>query len=205
MGRGFRAGALRVDFVPGTIDDRLMKTIFDERRPVLSAPQPLGVGFILGKEQLGRPLAGQPGVAQLMMLHMHKTDVFLARWLDGAQHRSAGVCAPGPGVAEPERGKQVQRCRLWSTIGGAHPDQDVKWIHFGVFHRDIEVAVFRKDARVHQFVLEFIATTMAIGGDKIRIREGALGILVQRFHVRMRRGVVEKVVIFLHIFAVVPL
>src|SRR5436190_12357826 len=127
MGRGFRAGALRVNFVPGTIDDGLMNTNFDEWPPVLSAPQPLGVGFILGKEQLGRPLAGQPGVAQLMMLRMHKTVVCLARWLDGAQHRSAGVCAPGPGIAEPERRKQEQRCRLWSTIGFAQPLQDVEW------------------------------------------------------------------------------
>ena len=205
MGRGFRAGALRVDFVPGTIDDRLMNTIFDERRPVLSAPQPLGVGFILGKEQLGRPLAGQPGVAQLMMLHMHKTDVCLARWLDGAQHRSAGVCAPGPGVAEPERGKHSQRRRLRSAVGGAHTDQYIERVDFGVFHADIEVAVLREDARVDQFIFGFLAAPIAIRGDKVRIREGALGILVQRFHVRMRRGVVEKVVIFLHIFAVVPL
>src|SRR5260370_32606040 len=108
MGRGFRAGALRIDFVPGTIDDGLMKTIFDERRPVLSAPQPPGVGFILGKEQLGRPLAGQPVVAQLMMLHMHETDVFLARWLDSGQHRSAVGTASSPRVTKPERCEQGQ-------------------------------------------------------------------------------------------------
>src|SRR5438270_13752893 len=120
MGRGFRAGALRVDFVPGTIDDRLMKTIFDERRPVLNAPQPPGVGLILGKEQLGRPLAGQPVVAQLMMLHMYKSDALPCFRLDGSERRTAVVIAPGPGVAKPECWEEVERCRLCPTIGGAH-------------------------------------------------------------------------------------
>ncbi len=118
---------------------------------------------------------------------MHETDAFFARLpcsrLDGGQHRPAVVIAPCPGVAEPERGKQVQRCRLWSTIGGAHTDQDIKRICFGVFQRDIEVAIFREDAGVHQLVFGFMATAIAIRGDKIVIGEGTLWIFIQCLHI----------------------
>ena len=98
-------------------------------------------------------------------------------------------------------------CRVQpgSTIGGAYANQDVVWIGLGVFHRDIEVAIFAEDARVHQFVLERIAIAPAILGDQVRIREGALGILIQGFHVRVARSVVEKIIILLDILAMVAL
>src|SRR6266566_2848879 len=101
------------------------------------------------------------------MLHMHKTNVVLTCLLDGCELWLTVVIAPGPGVAEPERGEQVQRCRLGSTVGSAHTDQYIKRINLGIFHGDIEVAIFCEDACIHQFVFKFLTTTIAISSDKI--------------------------------------
>src|SRR6266852_2997000 len=113
------------------------------------------------------------------MLSLHKTEYLSFTRspcfnLDGGQLRSVIIIAPGPGVAEPECGKQVKWRRLRSTVGGAHADQHVEWVNFGVFHGDIEVAVFSKDAGVNQLIFGFLPAPIAIRGDKIGIRESAL-------------------------------
>src|SRR5205085_6050073 len=102
--------------------------------------------------------------------------------LDCRQHRPAIIITPGPGVAEPERGKQVQRRRLRSAVGGTHTDQYVERVDFGVFHADIEVAVLRKDARIDQFVFGFLTAPIAIRGDEISIGESTLWVFVERLH-----------------------
>src|SRR5205807_9543957 len=152
----------------------------------------------------------QPVVTQLVMLGMHQTNVwyFTRRprfSLDGRQRRPAVVIAPGPGVAEPERRQQVQRRLLRSAVGDAHADQYVEWVDFGVFHADIEVAVFREDARVDQFVFGFLATPIAIRSDKVVIGKRTLWVFVERLHIRVGWRVVEKEVVFLHILPVVAL
>jgi len=125
VGRHFGADALRVDFSLSSVDHRLMDAVFDERRTALDAPQSLGVGFVLGTEQVGCSLTGQPVVTQLVMLGMHQTNVSCfarrPRFSLGGQHRPAIIIAPGPGVAEPERGEQVQRRRLWSSLMPSKP------------------------------------------------------------------------------------
>ncbi|HEX6478176.1 MAG TPA: hypothetical protein VF043_04975 [Ktedonobacteraceae bacterium] len=209
VGRHPGAGALWVDFALGTVDHCLVDAVFDERRAALDAPQSLGVGFVLGKEQLGRSLAGQPVVTKLVMAGMDKTITrhFTRRscFILGGQHGPAVVIAPGPRVAKPERGKQAQRGRLQSAVGSAHADQYVERVDFGIFYTDIEVAVFRKDACVDQLVFGFLTAPVAIRGDKIVIGKRALRVFVEGLHVRVGRGVVEKEVVFLHIFSVVAL
>src|SRR3989442_15408531 len=98
------------------------------------------------------------------MLRMHKTSIlYFTCWsqfrLDGGQQRSTVIIAPGPGVAEPECGEQVKWGPLRSTVGGAHADQHVAWVNFGVFHGDIEVAVFSKDARIDLFEFRLLTTS----------------------------------------------
>src|SRR3989441_703551 len=66
-----------------------------------------------------------------------------------------------------------------------------------------EVAVLREDARVDQFVFGFLATPIAIGGDKVVIGKRTLWIFIERLHKRVGRRVVEKEVVFLHILPVV--
>ncbi len=186
------------------VDHRLVDAIFDERRAARHAPQPPGVGFVLGKEQLGRSLAGQPVVAKLVMPGPHETNARCFP-LDRRQRRPVVVIAPGPRVAEPERGEQAQGSCIRSAVGGAHADQHVEWVDFGVFHADIEVAVLCEDARVDQLVFGFLAAPAAVRGDEVVVRERALRVFVERLHVRVRRGVVEKEVVLLHVFPVVAL
>src|SRR6266571_8680772 len=102
-----------------------------------------------------------------MVLCMHKLDRLRSASLpsyiyDGSQHRLAVIIPPCPGVAEPQSGEQVERHRFWSAIGGANADQDVEWVNFGIFYGDIEVAVFRENARVDQLVFGLLTTTIAI-------------------------------------------
>ena len=125
--------------------------------------------------------------------------------LDCCQRRPTVVIAPGPRVAEPERGQQVQRRHLRSVVGGAHAHQHVERVGFGVFYADIEVAVLGEDARVDQFVFEFLAAPAAIRGDEVVVGKRALRVFVERLHVRVGGGVVEKEVVFLHILPVVAL
>src|SRR3989442_15086945 len=110
MRRDLGASALRVDFALGFVDHRLMNAVFDERCPALDAPQSLGVGFVLGKEQVGRSPTGQPVVTKFVVLGMHETNAWCftlwPRFSLGGQHRPAVAIAPGPGGAEPERGER---------------------------------------------------------------------------------------------------
>ena len=90
--------------------------------------------------------------------------------LDCGQLGSAVVSAPCPGIAEPERGKHMDRRCFGSVIGDAHTDEHVERIDFGIFHRDVKVAIFRKNARVDEFVFGFIFPAMAIGFEQDRCR-----------------------------------
>ena len=83
--------------------------------------------------------------------------------LDGSQLGATVVVAPCPGVAEPERGKQVKRCRLRPTVGRTDTDQDVSRVGFGIFDGDIEVSIFRKDTWQVAFIVGvFVLTSLSL-------------------------------------------
>src|SRR5438876_4029312 len=90
-------------------------------------------------------------------------------------------------------------------IGCADTDQYVQRVNFGIFHGDIEVAVFGEDAGVDQFVFGFLLPAMAICCDKVSIGVGPLWIFIQGFHVGMGGSVVEKEIVLLHILTVIAL
>src|SRR5258708_29208680 len=100
VGRRLSPNALRINFLFSTLDHRLMNALFDVLGTIPNSPQPLVIGFVLGKESLGRPLTRQPVVTQLRMLHMHETDAFCARLpcsrLDDGPHSPAVRIAPRP-------------------------------------------------------------------------------------------------------------
>jgi len=74
--------------------------------------------------------------------------------LPSPQAGTSAVLVPGPGVAEPERGQEVEFGWVWSTIGGGDTDQDVVGRTLGIFDENVEVAVLVEDARVQQLILE---------------------------------------------------
>ena len=73
----------------------------------------------------------------------------------------------------------------------------------GEFHEDVEVAVFIEDAGVEQLEFRLVSAATAILGEQPRVGKFLLGILVQHFHVGMRRCRVEVIVQLLDVFTVV--
>ncbi len=77
----------------------------------------------------------------------------------------------------------------------------------GVFHKHVEVTVVIKNARVEEFKFGLTRNRLAprIFLHKLVVRKGPLRILVEHLEIRMRRGRVEVVIQFLHVFAVIAL
>ncbi|MNK95740.1 hypothetical protein D3C87_1159890 [compost metagenome] len=90
-----------------------------------------------------------------------------------------------------------------AAIEYADLHQHVVGGRLGVFHENVEIPLVVENARVQQFVFGLIPATGAIGLDKIGVRVGSLGVLVQILHVRVRGSRVEVEVVFLHVLAMV--
>ena len=99
----------------------------------------------------------------------------------------------------------MQFCRLRSAVGCGDPHQDVFRTVFGIFHKDVEVAVVVEDAGVEQFILHVVPGTAAVRLHQIGVGIGRLRVLVEILHVGVRRRAVEVEVVLLHVLAVVAL
>jgi hypothetical protein len=84
-------------------------------------------------------------------------------------------------------------------------DQHVLGIPFGIFDKNIEIAVVVKNAGIQKFVFQFVPTAVAIGDDQILIGISRLWIFVEVFHVGMGGRTVEVKVILLHVLAMIAL
>ena len=119
--------------------------------------------------------------------------------------RPGGARAPGPGVAEPDRGQQVEGRRVRSPIVHRDADQDVLGRGLGVLHDHVEVAVLVEHAGVEQLVLHLVPPPIPVGPHQVVVRVRLVGILVEVLHVRVGRRGVEVEVVLLHVLAVVAL
>jgi hypothetical protein len=99
----------------------------------------------------------------------------------------------------------MQRSGFRSSIPDGDLNQDVFRRVFGVLNENIEIAVVVKHAGVEQFIFHLEPAATPVGFDQVFIRESALRILVEVFHVGMRRRAVEVEVIFFDVLAVVSL
>ena len=115
------------------------------------------------------------------------------------------LAAPGPGVAEPQRGQQVQSRRLGPAVGGRDLNQQVIRAGLGVFHRDLEVAVLGEHSRILQLKLALVPAAPAVFLAQARIRELGLWVVVDGAHVAVRRRAGRVEIRLLHILAVVAL
>ena len=206
MGR--RLGARpRPGGLAAAVHDRVVDPVLDHRGRVLDAPQPLPVGLVLGKEQLGRAAAGQPVGPEPVMGGAQQPEHPSAgsRSDLGAQLRAAVLVAPGPGVPEPERWQDVQRRGCRPAVGRGDADQDILGTGLRVLHVHIEVPVLGKGPGVDELVLGVAAPAAPVLRHQVGVGEGALRVLVERPHVRMRRGAVQEEVVLLDILAVIPL
>ena len=84
-------------------------------------------------------------------------------------------------------------------------NQHVLRRRFGVFHEDIEVAVFIEHTRVEQLIFRLAAAAVAVRRNQIAVWVGRLRVLVEVLHVGVGWRRIEIEVVFLHILAVIPL
>src|SRR5882762_239051 len=95
--------------------------------------------------------------------------------------------------------------RLGSRVGYGDSDQDVLRAVLGVFHEDVEIPVFVKDAGIEQFILHVVLGTTKVSVYEIGIRIGRLRVFIEVLHVRVRWRAVEVEVVFLDILSVIAL
>ena len=76
---------------------------------------------------------------------------------------------------------------------------------FGVFHKDIKIAVLVKHTRVKQLIFRIAPAAVTVRLDQIVIWIGCLRVFVEVLHVRVGWRRIKIEIVFLHIFAVVPL
>ena len=115
------------------------------------------------------------------------------------------VDAPRPGVAEPQGRQYVQRRGVGAAVGAVDDDADVLGARLRVRQLDVEVPVVVEDAGVDEFVLGLVDTAASVLRDEVGVRKGALRVLVEPPHPRVRRGGVERPPVLLDVLAVVAL
>lgn len=185
-----------------------MEGIFDVGGLIFDAKEPLLVGFVVGKKQPIAPFGKKIIISQSWMVHLYRVDAVRSSQLaqlglaHDIAHRSVGV-APLPRIAIRKGGQEVERRRIRPTVGYADPDQDVILVSFGIFDQHIEVAIFGKDPRIHQFVLKVLKAAAAIFRHQIAVWESRLWVFVEHLHITVGRRAVQVKIDLLDILAVV--
>ena len=193
--------------VAAAVDHVVVERVLHARRLVRRAPEPARVGHVVGEEQLRR-LAVRRLAREVVAPHRLVDREEPHRAVARVERGDRGLVAarpPRPAVAEPERRQQLQRRRVGAAVGHREPDQQVGRAPLRVLHDDVEVAVVVEDPGVEQLELRVVAPAPRALGEQPLVREGALRVLVERLHVRVRRHVVEVEPVVLRVLAVVPL
>ena len=74
--------------------------------------------------------------------------------MPNAEAWAALLAAPAPGIAEPERGQNMQRCQHRAAICRRNTNQDVIHRIFCVLDLEVEESVFER-SRIPKFTLAF--------------------------------------------------
>ena len=99
----------------------------------------------------------------------------------------------------------MQGGSVGAAVGHLDAKQNIGGIGLGVLDEDVEIAVLGKDACIQEFVLHLRAIALATPLHEIIVGISSLRILVEIFHVRMRRRTIQIEVVLLDILAVVAL
>jgi len=194
---------LRVHRCGTPVDDVGIEGVLDVGAAAGGAEDALGVGLVLGEEELGTPLAVQPARPQFAVPGRDDRDppARLAPLQAGSGRLVA--FAPAPRVPEQERREDVDLGRLASTVRDGHPDQDVLRRRLRVLGLHVEVAVALEHARVDELVLELLPRPRPVDVDQVEVRKRRLRVLVEPLHVRVGRRGVEVVIQLLDVLSVV--
>ena len=136
------------------------------------------VGFVFGEEQRGVP---SKAIQRLPYCGSFSSIVF-GRAGALTHPRALDVMSPGPGVAEPDGGEQVDFRRFGPAIGDGDADQDVFGRGLGVFGENVEVAIVVENAGVVELELGVSRAAAAVFVDAAARRERrACGYLYRYF------------------------
>src|SRR5215472_9379588 len=92
-----------------------------------------------------------------------------------------------------------------AAIESGDSNEDVFHIRFGIFDKDIEIAVVGKNSRIEQFKFRLGSAAPRVFFDQSFVGEFGLRILVQHAHVAVRGSRIEIEIALLYILAVVAL
>src|SRR5581483_12127384 len=108
----------------------------------------MDVRFVLCKQKFRITFTVELVVAQAGMHNLYSSLRHLVKC------RFGFVFVPRPGVAEPERWKQMELCRFRTSVMHRDSDEQIFWICFGVLDKYVEVAIIVENSGIEQFILE---------------------------------------------------
>src|SRR6266487_2060691 len=107
--------------------------------------------------------------------------------------------APAPRIAKPEGWQNVQVSRLRSAVESSDADENIIGTSFGIFDKNIEVAILTKDACIEQLIFGHALAALTVDLNEVGIRKSVLRVFVEHLHIRMSRRGIKIKIIFLHI------
>ncbi len=201
LSRSFGAQTIWIHRLLLTLHDIVVKAVLRVPGACLIAIETAAVGVIFCKEQGGLAFAEQPAQAIVFVLRLD--DPHVVDRLPLPETRTPDVRAPGPGVAKPDGRKQRELSLLRPVIHDLNTDAQIFRRRFGILDAHVEIPVLVEDTAVDQFELRIMAPSAAILLDQPGIGERCLRVLVQIFHVGMRRRRIEVEIVLLHILPVI--
>ena len=157
-----------------------MDRVFDISADVRCAEHAFIVGLIFCEQQRDISFAVEEAVAQLGASGRYDAaSRFPSAHL--FQDRFRRTRPPGPGVAKPESGQNMESGGLRAAIHYSDLDQDILRRVFGVFHKHVKVAVAIEDAGLQQFILHLMPAALLTRSDQIIVRKTCWGYLYKYF------------------------
>src|SRR5437016_2748553 len=185
------------------MDEVFVKRVFDVRAAIRAVEEPGAIGFVFREEQVGIAGAEQPALAILPVLQFDASGAGKAG--GPSRDRAAEIFSPRPGIAKPELWQDMERGGFRAAIERGDANQDVFHVRFGIFDKDIEIAVAGKNSRVEQFKFRLAAAAPRVFLNQLLVGKSGLRILVQHAHVAVRGSRIEIEIALLHILAVIAL
>ncbi len=181
------------------VDDVVVDAVLGEANSHGVVEETRGIRLVLTEQQIRCAVAGEHQSAGPVVLPDHTAVLPTQLWLAMVGR------APGPGVAEPQRRQDMQRCLVRPGILDGDPHEQVVRPCLGVVDGDHPVPAVVEDPGVDQFVLSLGPRPPPVFGDELVVWVCPLRVVIPPGVPGMGRRAVEVPPVFLDVLAVVPL